>query len=80
MTDGFNNTQQPKPISGYRQLTEAEIDMINAVKAHAEEIGKVIEILQATENVDQRWISIGKTHLQQGFMAVTRGIAQPTAF
>jgi hypothetical protein len=30
--------------------------------------------------LDQRWISIGATHLQQGFMCVTRGIAQPTTF
>jgi hypothetical protein len=27
-----------------------------------------------------RWISIGKTHLQQGFMALTRGIAKPETF
>jgi len=29
---------------------------------------------------DQRWISIGSTHLQEGLMALTRGIAQPTSF
>lgn len=31
-------------------------------------------------SVDQRWISIGTTHLQEGFMALTRGIAQPSTF
>lgn len=30
--------------------------------------------------LDQRWISIGATDLQRGFMALTRGIAQPTSF
>jgi hypothetical protein len=30
--------------------------------------------------LDQRWISIGATDLQRGFMAVIRGIAQPTSF
>lgn len=30
--------------------------------------------------LDQRWISIGATDLQRGFMAVVRGIAQPTTF
>jgi hypothetical protein len=30
--------------------------------------------------LDQRWISIGATDLQRGFMAVIRGIAQPTTF
>ena len=31
-------------------------------------------------SIDQRWVSIGATQLQQGFMAVIRGIAQPTTF
>lgn len=28
--------------------------------------------------VDPRWVAIGETHLQQGFMALTRAIAKPT--
>lgn len=31
-------------------------------------------------SLDQRWISIGATDLQTGFMSVIRGIAQPTTF
>lgn len=31
-------------------------------------------------SIDQRWVSIGATDLQRGFMAVIRGIAQPTTF
>lgn len=31
-------------------------------------------------SIDQRWVSIGATQLQQGFMAVIRGIAQPSTF
>ncbi len=34
----------------------------------------------ACTSVDQRWISIGATDLQRGFMALIRGIAQPTTF
>lgn len=30
--------------------------------------------------IDQRWVSIGATDLQRGFMAITRGIAQPSTF
>ena len=30
--------------------------------------------------LDQRWVSIGATDIQRGFMAVIRGIAQPTTF
>lgn len=30
--------------------------------------------------IDQRWVSIGATHLQEGWMAIVRGIAQPSTF
>ena len=81
---------QPK-ITGYRQLSEAEVALMNEGKALAEQCGAYIAKLRAhvPENtagispgstLDQRWISIGATDLQRGFMAVIRGIAQPTTF
>jgi hypothetical protein len=70
---------QPK-ITGYRQLTEAEADLMNEGKALAEQCGQYIAKLQREPGADQRWISIGATQLQQGFMAVIRGIAKPTTF
>ena len=36
--------------------------------------------LQQTPSLDQRWVSIGATHLQEGFMALTRAVAQQTTF
>jgi len=70
---------QPK-IKGYRQLTEAEADMMNLVKEKAAEVGAIVERLMVDGNLDTRWIAIGKTQLQQGFMAVVRGIAKPESF
>lgn len=88
--------QQPK-ITGYRQLSEAEVALMNEGKALAEACGAYIEKLRKhpsahpaghnaptepgqMQPLDQRWISIGATDLQRGFMAVIRGIAQPTTF
>lgn len=31
-------------------------------------------------SIDQRWVSIGATECQQGFMALIRAIAQPSTF
>ena len=82
---------QPK-ITGYRQLSEQEVALMNEGKALAEQCGAYIAKLRqhhdskggtqgGTElHLDQRWISIGATDLQRGFMAVIRGIAQPTTF
>lgn len=87
---------QPK-ITGYRQLSEEEVALMNEGKALAEQCGAYIEKLRQQKktdfpssgdteafsmgfDLDQRWISIGATDLQRGFMAVIRGIAQPTTF
>ncbi len=89
---------QPK-ITGYRQLSEAEVALMNEGKALAEQCGAYIAKLRAQPatgangvpfvndspdgpipSLDQRWVSIGATDLQRGFMALIRGIAQPTTF
>lgn len=84
---------QPK-ITGYSQLSEAEVALMNEGKALAEQCGAYIAKLREHQDVagmrvndqrilpplDQRWISIGATDLQRGFMAVIRGIARPTTF
>ncbi len=86
---------QPK-ITGYRQLSPEEAALMNEGKALAEQCGDFIAKLRQhpasnplgnpptepgqMQPLDQRWISIGATDLQRGFMAVIRGIAQPTTF
>lgn len=72
---------QHRFIQGYRELTEAEIELINRVKGAAEDVGKLCdEVHSHGDEIDQRWMAIGVTHLQQGFMAIVRGIAQPVTF
>jgi len=81
---------QPK-ITGYRQLSPEEAALMNEAKALAVQCGDLIIKLRSYvpadsdevkpgSTLDQRWISIGATDLQTGFMAVIRGIAQPTTF
>lgn len=71
---------QHRKISGYRELSQAEIDLMNKIKAKGVELGELIAELRSAEGLDQRWISIGATDLQTGLMAITRGVAQPTTF
>ena len=78
---------QPR-ITGYRQLSEAEVALMNEGKALAEACGAYVERLRMHRPAHgplettkyQRWISIGATDLQRGFMAIMRGIEQPTTF
>lgn len=70
---------QPK-LPGYRQLDESDAAKIGEVKLLAIQCGELVEKLKATPELDQRWVSIGATDLQKGFMALVRSIAQPTTF
>lgn len=92
MTGKLKSTGQPK-ILGYRELTEAEIDLMNRIKAKAEEVNALVQeadnLAEATrlENSllyttaePHRWAYEGSNLLQQGFMALTRSVAKPTSF
>ena len=71
---------QHKLIKGYRDLSEAEIATMSAVKAEGERLGILIEEMKANPQLDQRWVAIAQTNLQQGIMAAVRAIAQPESF
>ena len=72
--------QQKKAITGYRDLTDQEVQQINDVKDLAQDIERLLQLLESLGNVDKRWLAIGRTDLQKGFMAVVRAIAKPTTF
>ena len=71
---------QHRKITGYRELTLEELGIMNAIKALGIEIGNMVEKLNAEPGLDQRWVSIGKTDLQKGLMALTRAVAKPDTF
>lgn len=71
---------QHREIKGYRELNREEITIMNNIKALGAPIGDVVAYLETREDLDQRWVAIGKTHLQQGLMALTRGVAKPDFF
>lgn len=71
---------QHRKISGYRELTQQEVDAMNRIKAKAEEVGMLIDALRDAPGIDQRALAIAKTELQTGFMWAVRAVAQPEGF
>lgn len=85
---------QHRQIKGYRELSQTEIDLMNEIKTKGAELGELVTKLRsfgaprapdapadpAQITLDQRWVSIGATHMQEGLMALTRAVAQPTFF
>ncbi|MDW3058692.1 hypothetical protein [Vibrio sp. 1978] len=77
---------QHKKIKGYRDLTQDEIDLMNEIKEQGQQLESLVSKLEASNAmtgnhaIDMRWAQIGKTHLQQGIMALVRSVARPESF
>jgi predicted N-acyltransferase len=69
------------PVAGYRKLTQEDIDLMNENKLIEElvlrQVDRHVRQHGSTE-IDQRFVSIARTHIQEGFMALNRAVAQPT--
>ncbi|MDH1556861.1 hypothetical protein N5E86_20640 [Stutzerimonas stutzeri] len=68
---------QHKKITGYRDLTQSEIDGMNSIKSLEADAGNLFKQISEIEGVDPRLLSLAKTNLQQGFMWFVRSIAKP---
>lgn len=68
---------QHKKITGYRDLTQSEIDGMNSIKALEADTGELFKQIGQIEGVDPRLLALAKTNLQQGFMWFVRSIAKP---
>lgn len=68
---------QHKLVKGYRDLSQAEIDLMNEVKGLEQQVGQLWQRVKALDQVDGRCVAHARTQLQDGFMWLVRGIAQP---
>lgn len=75
-------SEQHTKISGYRDLTEHEISLINRVKAFEVEVAFLVNELdvlaqQSGDPAAGRWVSLARTHLETGFMFAVKAVARP---
>ena len=73
-----NSTLTPPPIHGYRRLPQDAIDLVNIFKLAEEHALRQLDKLEDRDDIDKRWLAIGRTRLQEAYMAITRAIFQPT--
>lgn len=64
-------------ISGYRELSQDEIDMMNKIKDWEVSVASLWQTVMQLPDVDGRWGSIARTHFQEGFTALVRSVARP---
>ncbi|OJY36395.1 MAG: hypothetical protein BGP11_08415 [Rhodobacterales bacterium 65-51] len=65
------------PVAGYRPQSSVNVARVNAVKQMEERLLRLLDELKADSEIDQRWLQIGRTSIEQGFMDVVRSIFKP---
>jgi hypothetical protein len=67
------------PVSGYRPQAPEAVATVNASKELEEHVLRLIDEIgdDAALAADRRWLAIGRTAIEQGFMAVNRAVFKP---
>lgn len=64
-------------VAGYRPQSNIKVGLVNKNKEIEERVLRILDDLRNDSSLDQRWLAIGRTHIEQGFMAVNRAVFQP---
>lgn len=65
------------PVAGYRPQSTAKVDLVNANKIAEEQVLRLLDHLHTLPDTDKRWLAIGRTAIENGFMAVNRSVFKP---
>jgi hypothetical protein len=65
------------PVHGYQRQSDYNVQLVNKNKEVEERILREIDALMKSGDADPRWLSIAKTHFEEGFMAYNRSIFKP---
>lgn len=69
--------QNGLPVPGYRPQSDEAVAIVTAMKRTEEKLLRALDDLAQRGDIDQRWLAIGRTGIEQGFMAVNRSIFRP---
>lgn len=65
------------PVKGYLPQSDDAVALVNLNKQVEEAILRHLDKLAESAMTDKRWLAIGRTQIEQGFMAVNRSVFQP---
>lgn len=68
---------QPMPVAGYTTQSDAKVASVNINKQIEEQVLQRLDHLKEQPDIDQRWLAIGRTSIEQAFMAINRAVFQP---
>ena len=65
------------PVSGYKPQSEESVQLVNGHKEMEERVLRRLDELGQRDDIDKRWLAIGRTDLEKAFMAINRAVFQP---
>lgn len=65
------------PVAGYRPQSDTKVQTVNEFKKTEECILRALDNLKQDTEIDQRWLAIGRTKLEEAFMAINRSVFKP---
>lgn len=65
------------PVHGYQPQDPLRIALVNQNKEAEERLLRQMDAIKDNPDFDQRWLSIARTELEKGFMALNRAIFRP---
>ncbi len=75
--DGDGEVHMGLPVHGYRPQNPVAVEMVNQHKQMEEELLRRCDYLLTLPDIDMRWLAIGRTHIEQAFMAINRAVFKP---
>lgn len=74
---------QHREISGYRELTHVEINLMNLLKTFEADLGDLLgrvaaHVATTDDAAAARWLALARTELETGMMYAVKAVARPT--
>lgn len=66
------------PVPGYKPTQSQErVDQVAEFKREEERLLRKLDRMRQDPGIDQRWLAIGRTQLEQAFMFINRSVFAP---
>jgi hypothetical protein len=62
----------------HKQLTPQQQELIDLIKQAETKIGPLWNLIHKQPDTNKRWTETSRTHLEEGFSALIRAVANPT--
>jgi hypothetical protein len=67
----------PLPVEGYRPQAADCVALLKEVTKAEERVLRLLDAMADMPNLDRRWLAIGRTDIERGFMAAVRTVFRP---